>query len=136
MLKDRKGAAYWLLVLALATAIAAFVTVCDHFAPAMEGGPKSSIGSTSYTINPYVYLVADQIEAMDDVGGNLNLRLHPYGTYMLFQSPDLLLCGMPMDKFEGVTIPFVVTYRRQASESIKGVGCHELLNASSLSTCK
>ena len=134
MLKDKKGAAYWLIVILLAAAIVAFVAICDHFAPATTTGPKSSIGSTSYMINPYVYLVADGVEDMTEVDGNLNLRLHPYGTYMLFQSPSLLLCGMPMDKFEGVTVPFVVTYRREASGRVRGVGCHELLNASSLST--
>jgi hypothetical protein len=96
-----------------------------------ESGPKNSIGSTSYTVNPNVYLAVDDIAGANDVDGNLNLRVHPRGTYMLYED-TVLICGHPREAFEGIGIPFLLTYKRQASHSVRGVGCHDLVDVSNI----
>ena len=94
-------------------------------------GCKNSVGSTSYTVNPNVYLAVDDIAGANDVDGNLNLRVHPRGTYMLYED-TVLICGHPREAFEGIGIPFLLTYRRQASRSVRGVGCHDLVDVSNI----
>jgi len=91
----------------------------------------NSIGSTSYTVNPNVYLAVDDIAGANDVDGNLNLRVHPRGTYMLYED-TVLICGHPREAFEGIGIPFLLTYKRQASHSVRGVGCHDLVDVSNI----
>jgi hypothetical protein len=94
-------------------------------------GCKNSVGSTSYTVNPNVYLAVDDIAGANDVDGNLNLRVHPRGTYMLYED-TVLICGHPREAFEGIGIPFLLTYKRQASHSVRGVGCHDLVDVSNI----
>jgi hypothetical protein len=52
--------------------------------------------------------------------------VHPIWTYMLFDQ-QILFCGVPIDKFEGVSTPFAITYERQAHRSVQGVGCHTVV---------
>jgi hypothetical protein len=95
---------------------------------------KNSLGAVQYSENPLMYLAATLAQtdgAVTNVDGNLNLRLKPLGTYMLYDE-SLLLCGMPLDKFQGVTEPFVLTYERVAHRTVQGIGCHELIRADSI----
>ena len=85
---------------------------------------------TQYTENPYEYNVGSILDVAN-VDGNLSIRFSPLGTYALYDE-QILLCGFPSDKFEGVTEPFVLTYKRQASRLVNGIGCHELLRVDNL----
>jgi hypothetical protein len=40
----------------------------------------------------------------------------------------VLLCSLPFEKFQGIDTPFLMVYRRVARRSVKGVGCHELVD--------
>jgi hypothetical protein len=97
---------------------------------------ENSLGIVQYDSNPLMYMaatIAHTEDAVTNVDGNLNLRLKPIGTYMLYDE-SVLLCGMPMDKFQGITEPFVLTYERVSRRSVHGVGCHNLLRVDSLKT--
>jgi hypothetical protein len=134
-LKDAYDEAVRLLFMVGLTAIVVLVLVksahCTDKQCWLPEGCKNSIGSTSYTVNPNVYLAVDGIAGENDVDGNLNLRVHPRGTYMLYED-TVLICGHPREAFEGIGIPFLLTYRRQASRSVRGVGCHDLVDVSNI----
>jgi hypothetical protein len=90
---------------------------------------KNSLGTVSYDANPYMYLagsLAPTADSVTNIDGNLNLRIKPLGTYMLFDE-SVLICGLPIDKFTGMAEPFVLTYERQAHRTVQGIGCHDLL---------
>ena len=53
------------------------------------------------------------------------------GTYMLFDEA-ILFCGLPVEKFKGITEPFVLTYKRTASRIVQGIGCHMLVRVDSI----
>jgi hypothetical protein len=90
----------------------------------------NSLGTVSYGANPLMYN-AGSVKSIDVIDGNLNLRFLPLGTYAMYDE-NILLCGKPVKLFEGVTEPFVLVYRRQASHLVRGVGCHELQGVYSL----
>ena len=94
---------------------------------------ENSLGTVMYDSNPLMYMAGSLAtdKAVTEVDGNLNLRIKPLGTYMLYDE-SILFCGMPVDKFQGITEPFVLTYRRQTSRSVQGIGCHELLRVDSV----
>lgn len=94
----------------------------------------NSLGVPMYTSNPLAYLagsIATNQDAVSNVDGNLNVRMSPLGTYMLYDE-SVLLCGLPMDKFQGITEPFVLTYERVARRTVQGIGCHVLISVDSL----
>ena len=89
----------------------------------------NTLGFVAYETNPYIYLagnLATEPGAVSEVDGNLNLRIKPTGTYMLYDE-SIMLCGMPTDKFEGVGDEFVLTYERVSHRTVQGVGCHALV---------
>ena len=85
---------------------------------------------TQYTENPLMYQMGSVAEA-SNVDGNLNLRFQPTGTYALYDE-NILLCGLPVDMFRNSGKVIVLTYKRQASRLIEGVGCHELVRVTSV----
>jgi hypothetical protein len=93
---------------------------------------SNSIGSVMYQDNPFTYK-AGAVIAVAYVGHDegLVVRIQPIGTYGLF-TEDVLLCTDQVDMFLNKTNPMVLTYRTQASRTIEGVGCHELVDVSSL----
>ena len=98
---------------------------------------ENSLGTVMYDSNPLMYIAGSLAidKAVTEVDGNLNLRIKPLGTYMLYDE-SILFCGMPVDKFQGITEPFVLTYRRQASRNVQGIGCHDLLRVDSAKGAK
>jgi hypothetical protein len=95
---------------------------------------SNSLGVPMYKENPLMYQAGSFVTTSDAasvVDGNLNVRIRPISTYMLFDEA-ILFCGVPTEKFDGVTEPFVLTYRRQASRSVRGIGCHELVRVDSI----
>lgn len=125
---------YWLLIMAV---LIIMVMVANHafgsdrkcWLP--EGCKSNAMGSVQYTTNPFIYEVVNHIASIDNVDGNLNLRINPMGTYMLYDE-NIFLCGIPEEKLQGITEPFVMTYERVAHHSVHGVGCHVLLRVDSL----
>jgi hypothetical protein len=95
---------------------------------------SNSLGTPMYTENPLMYKAGSFVtnsNAVSVIDGNLNLRIRPMGTYMLFDE-SVLLCGMPTDKFDGVVEPFVLTYERRAHRTVRGIACHELVRVDSI----
>ena len=93
---------------------------------------------TQYTDNPLIYKagsIAPNGDAVSDIDGNLNIRIKPLNTYMLYDE-SILFCGLPTEMFNGKTEPFVLTYERVSHHSVRGVGCHELVAVHSLKTEK
>ena len=95
----------------------------------------NAFGTVSYQTNPYVYEAVIDIASADRVDGNLNLRVKPLGTYMLYDD-TILLCGEPVEKFEGKGFPFLMTYERKSHHSVNGVGCHELIRVDAITPSK
>ena len=99
---------------------------------------ENSLGIPMYTSNPLMYMagsLAMNQDAVSNIDGNLNIRISPLGTYMLYDE-SVLFCGLPVDKFQGVTEPFVMAYERVARRTVQGIGCHALISVHSLKTEK
>jgi hypothetical protein len=61
------------------------------------------------------------------------VRIQPLATYSLF-TEDILLCGVPADKFIGKSNPLVLTYKTKASRLVQGIGCHDLVRVDEMKT--
>lgn len=95
----------------------------------------NATGALVYTENPFTYVVGEIIGGDVVVSGNdiaISVRLHPYGTYMLFDQ-SVLFCGRESALFllDGTNRLkpgwLAFTYRRAASRTVEGVGCHTLM---------
>lgn len=105
------------MVKILATIILALATHTSH----------NSLGTTSFSENPYNYIVATAKDGEVIAEGKAtSLRLQPLYTYQLFDV-QLLLCGDVSDRLSGTSQPMVLTYERRARRVVKGVACHELI---------
>jgi hypothetical protein len=129
---DRGGfLSYFFMVLLIVAVL--YVVICHGTTTSSN---KNSLGTVQYDENPLMYVAATVSPtegSIANVDGNLSLRLKPLGTYMLYDE-SLLLCGMPLEKFQGITEPFVLTYERVSHKSVQGVGCHVLVRADSIIT--
>lgn len=85
----------------------------------------NNLGVVQYQTNPFMYEAVNEVLEVNNVNGNLNLRVNPIGTYMLYDE-NILICGLPVDKFVGIHGPFIMTLERVSHHTIDGVGCHEL----------
>ena len=123
---------YWIRIFFAASVITA-VLLLANAAHCSTSGDKhpNSLGTLSYNDNPLMYEAVQTIAEVTEVDGNMNLRVKPVGTYMLYDD-IVLLCGLPTEKFNGITEPFLMTYRRQSSHMVRGVACHDLLQVNSI----
>jgi hypothetical protein len=123
----------------IGVALVAVVFLLTSAAHCAVGKKQSnSLGSVMYAENPLMYqagFIAQGSDSVSDVDGNLNIRINPLETYMLYDE-SVLFCGLPVDMFQGKTEPFVLTYERVAHRQVRGVGCHELVAVHSLKTEK
>ena len=119
---------YWIRIFFAASVITAVLILANaaHCQPVTTKPQTNSLGVLQYNDNPLMYEAVQTIAEVTEVDGNMNLRVKPVGTYMLYDD-TVLLCGMPTEKFSGVTEPFLMTYRRRSSHMVQGVACHELL---------
>lgn len=95
----------------------------------------NATGALIYNENPFTYVIGEIIGG-DVVGsGNdiaISIRIHPYGTYMLYDQ-NMLFCGresVPLllnDSNQLKPGLLAFTYRRAASRTVEGVGCHTLM---------
>ena len=129
---SREFISYWIRIFFVASVITA-VLLLANAAHCSTSGDKhpNSLGILQYDVNPLMYEAVQTIAEVTEVDGNMNLRVKPVGTYMLYDD-IVLLCGMPVEKFSGVTEPFLMTYRRQSSHMVHGVACHDLLQVNSI----
>ena len=94
----------------------------------------NATGFVQYTENPLMYVAGSLSQTQNNIAnidGNLNLRMKPLGTYMLYDE-SILFCGMPLDKFKGISEPFVLTYERVGHRTVQGVACHDLVRVDSV----
>jgi len=117
---------YWIRILFAASVITAVLLLANTAHCSTGDKHPNSLGTLSYNDNPLMYEAVQTIAEVTEVDGNMNLRVKPVGTYM-FYDDIVLLCGMPIDKFSGVTEPFLMTYERRAHHIVRGVACHDLL---------
>ena len=112
---NREGISYWIKVLFIASVITAVLLLANaaHCQPVTTKPQTNSLGVLQYNDNPLMYEAVQTIAEVTEVDGNLNMRVKPVGTYMLYDD-IILLCGLPTEKFNGVTEPFLMTYRRQS----------------------
>jgi hypothetical protein len=110
------------------------LTFCNfgHAATTSTQKRPNSIGSISYTENPFTYK-AGSLSAAGFVDDAIVLRIQPLATYSLF-TEDILFCGRRSiaEKFDGKSNPMLITYKTRASRLVRGVGCHDLIRVDSL----
>jgi hypothetical protein len=99
---------------------------------AIPGKQKpNTFGAVTYQTNPYMYEAVNEVAEVSNVEGNLNLRIKHVGTYMLYDE-NILICGLPIDKFQGIGSPFLMTLERVSHRAVGGVGCHELIRVNEI----
>ena len=122
---------YWIRIFFAASVITAVLLLANAAHCSTTKPQTNSLGVLQYNDNPFMYEAVQTIAEVTEVDGNMNLRVKPVGTYMLYD--DIIpLCGMPIDKFSGVTEPFLMTYERRAHRMVRGVACHDLLQVNSI----
>ena len=128
---SRATATYWIRVFSFAFVITVLLLLANA-APCLTTKPQTnSLGAVQYNINPYIYEAVQNIAEVTEIDGNMNLRVKPVGTYMLYDD-IILLCGRPVEKFTGITEPFLMTYERVSHHMVRGVACHELLRVDNI----
>jgi hypothetical protein len=127
----RECISYWIRVFFAAFVITGALLLVNAAHCSTGDKHPNSLGTLSYNDNPLMYEAVRTIAEVTEVDGNMNLRVKPVGTYMLYDD-IVLLCGMPVEKFSGVTEPFLMTYERRAHHMVRGVACHDLLQVNSI----
>ena len=122
---------YWIRIFFAASVITAVLLLANAAHCSTGDKHPNSLGTLSYNDNPLMYEAVQTIAEVTEVDGNMNLRVKPVGAYMLYDD-IILLCGMPTEKFRGVTEPFLMTYERRAHHIVRGVACHDLLQVNSI----
>lgn len=140
----RKAAAAIVLALLIALMLLAGAELC-HGAVAQY--KPNSLGVLISTENPNESVVGEIVAGESHEYGDgrmaVNLRIHPFKTYRLFDV-SVLLCGRetiagPEDVIRQMTIQdddrvyfysgvYVFTYKRVASRLVNGIPCHEFVD--------
>ena len=128
---NREWISYWIRIFFVASVITVVLLLANAAHCSTRDKHPNSLGTLSYNDNPLMYEAVQTIAEVTEVDGNMNLRVKPVGTYMLYDD-IVLLCGMPVEKFSGVTEPFLMTYERAAHHRVRGVACHDLLRVDSI----
>ena len=128
---SKKCISYWIRIFFAASVITAVLLLANAAHCSTGDKHPNSLGIVQYDVNPLMYEAVQTIAEVTEVDGNMNLRVKPVGTYMLYDD-IILLCGMPTEKFRGVTEPFLMTYERRAHHIVRGVACHDLLQVNSI----
>ena len=124
-------AAYWIRVFSFAFVITILLFLANSAHCSTTKPQTNSLGVVQYSINPYIYEAVQNIAEVTEIDGNMNLRVKPVGTYMLYDD-IILLCGRPVEKFTGITEPFLMTYERVSHHMVRGVACHDLLRVDNI----
>jgi hypothetical protein len=132
-----EAVSYWIRILFAAAVITSVLLMANaaHCQPVTTKPQENSLGALQYDENPYLYEAVQTIAEVTEVDGNMNFRVNPIGTYMLYDD-NILLCGLPTDDFNGIQEPFLMTYERVAHIGVHGVGCHRLIRVDNIVTKK
>jgi len=122
---------YWIRIFFAASVITAVLLLANAAHCSTTKPQTNSLGVLQYNSNPYIYEAAQTIAEVTEIDGNMNLRVKPVGTYMLYDD-IILLCGLPVEKFSGIAEPFLMTYERVSHHRVRGVACHDLLRVDSI----
>jgi hypothetical protein len=124
---------YWCKVLFMTAVVTTVLLLANaaHCQPVTTKPQTNSLGVVQYNDNPLMYEAVQSLAEVTEIDGNMNLRVKPIGTYMLYDD-IILLCGLPIEKFTGITEPFLMTYERRAHRMVRGVACHDLLRVDSI----
>lgn len=129
MVKSKKALVYGLLTWIALVGLVALLGIALAHGAVPGKKHQNSLGADIPYSNPYVYLmgsIADGAILQDEQGREFtNVRFHPYRTFALYDE-SVLFCGNVAAMFKGKDGAIVVTYRRTASRSLQGVGCHNL----------
>lgn len=130
---SREALTYWIRIFFFAFVITTLLLLANaaHCQPITTKSRTNSLGIVQYNDNPYIYEAVQTIAEVAKIDGNMNLRVKPVGTYMLYDD-IILLCGLPIEKFTGITEPFLMTYERKSHHMVRGVACHDLLRVDSI----
>jgi hypothetical protein len=127
----KEAVSYWIRILFAAAVITSVLLMANAAHCSTTKPQTNSLGVVQYTENPYLYEAVQSLAEVTEVDGNMNLRVKPIGTYMLYDD-NLLLCGLPTDAFQGIREPFLMTYERVSHTSVRGVGCHRLVRVDNI----
>jgi hypothetical protein len=127
----KEAVSYWIRILFAAAVITSVLLLANAAHCTTTKPQTNSLGVIQYNDNPYIYEAVQTIAEVTEVDGNMNLRVKPVGTYMLYDD-IILLCGLPVDKFMGITEPFLMTYERASRRMVRGVACHDLLRVDNI----
>jgi hypothetical protein len=128
---SRATATDWIRVFSFAFVITILLFLANSAHCSTTKPQTNSLGVVQYSINPYIYEAVQNIAEVTEIDGNMNLRVKPVGTYMLYDD-IILLCGRPVEKFTGITEPFLMTYERVSHHMVRGVACHDLLRVDNI----
>jgi len=110
---------YWIRIFGAVSVVTAILLLANSAHCSTTKPQTNSLGVVQYTENPYLYEAVQNLAEVTEVDGNMNLRVKPIGTYMLYDD-IILLCGLPIEKFTGITEPFLMTYERRAHRMYGG----------------
>jgi hypothetical protein len=127
----KQAASYWIKIMLIAAIITSALLLATAAHCSTTKPQTNSLGIVQYNENPYIYEAVQTIAEVTEVDGNMNLRIRPVGTYMLYDD-IVLLCGLPVEKFTRITEPFLMTYERVSHHMVRGVACHDLLRVDSI----
>jgi len=122
---------YWIRIFFFAAVITSLLLLANAAHCSTTKPQTNSLGIVQYNENPYIYEAVQTIAEVTEIDGNLNMRVKPVGTYMLYDD-IVLLCELPTDAFQGIREPFLMTYERVAHISVRGVGCHRLVRVDNI----
>jgi hypothetical protein len=122
---------YWIRIFVAVSVVTAILLLANSAHCSTTNPQTNSLGVVQYTENPYLYEAVQSLAEVTEVDGNMNLRVKPIGTYMLYDD-NILLCGLPTDAFQGIREPFLMTYERVSHTSVRGVGCHRLVRVDNI----
>ena len=119
-----------IILVALTTAMLTCFVSLSHGATTRPR-PNSLGLSQSYT-NPYVYMFGT-IQHIEEFGKATSVTFRPFGASLL-TTQEILFCGN-LSMLENATEDtfYIFTYRQVASQTYRGVACHDLFRVTELS---
>ena len=114
------------IIFTLTFLVIAAVLIATGHASTPEPRPNA-LGAPQFFSNPYVYLLGLPIDGQLLEGKYTSIRFAPYAAPDLYDV-SILFCRDVTPMFEGKRGVLILTYRAQASQAYKGVGCHALLS--------
>jgi hypothetical protein len=124
------------LLFAFFTALAFLAVLRGAYGSTTKSNRPNNLGIEQFYVNPNIYLFAG-LACGANGGCSLmkdsqeryytSVKFQPYNTPEIYEEP-VLFCGNVVEQFQNRAGALVITYRRQATTSFRGIGCHELIS--------